>query len=773
MGATPADDPSSTLAFSDSARAFLEAESPLSRLRALRGTSPGFEKKFWRAMAEAGWTAILVPESLGGLGLGLEVVSAIAQEVGRHPIPEPFIAAAIQPVAALCSLDASELRDRLLAEIAAGDLVIGLAWQEELGQMDHGPLSTTAAEAEGRVRLRGRKEWVVPASGADGWLVSAKSDSGSALYWVPAHTPRLALEPMTRVDGTLMCQLDLDDVEVPAANRLAVGASAERAIDHGNDVARFAQGGELLGMARQAFDITLEYVKTRVQFGKPIGANQALQHRLVDAYIQLELASACIENALAAFARSDSNAALLASRVKARCAHAAIQVTRLAIQFHGAIGYTDECAVGLYLKRALNVSSWLGGAEAHRLRALDLQPGVAARDEKQRGFDEFPRQADWEAMSEDEFRQMVRAFLEKNYPQHLRHPPRRLHWDEIKEWYFALSRQGWIAPAWPKAFGGLELPPDKLLAFIEEMEEYGVARTPDQGIINIGPVLIRFGTQEQQERFLPKIISGEHVWCQGYSEPNAGSDLASLRTEALLSGDEFIVNGQKIWTTLAQDATHIFMLVRTDKTAKKQAGISFLLAALATPGITIKPIRNIAGDEEFCEVFFDDVRVPRANLVSGMNQGWTIAKSLLGFERIFVGSPQQSRYALNQLRLLAEARGLFGDRAFVSRYAEMQLDVVDLSAAYAHFAAIVKRGEALPDSVSLLKIWATETYSRISMHLVEAADEYGGSVGYAEFGGGKLNPMAPLMNAMITTIYGGTNEIQRNILAKQVLRLPG
>ena len=772
MTADTAMDEESLRAFSESARSFLEAKSPLSRLRALRGTSPGFDKDLWRAMAEAGWTAIVTPEALGGLDLGLEAVSAIAQEIGRHPLPEPFIAGAVQAVAALCAFEPSELRDRLLAEVASGDLVIGVAWQEEPGGVEREPLEATASESDGRVRLCGRKEWVAPGPGADGWLVSARSDSGSAVYWLAADAARLRVEPIARVDGTLMGRLVLDDVEIPAGNRLGVGSSAERAIDHGNDVARFAQGAELLGMARQALVITLEYLRTRVQFGRPIGANQALQHRMVDAYIQLELGSAAIEHALAALRRGNADIALMASRVKARCADAALHVTRLAIQFHGAIGYTDEYVVGLYFKRALNIASSLGGAEAHRLRALRLQPAAAPRGERARRWAEFPREAEWDSMRDDEFRAMVRAFLERNYPQHLRYPPRRLHWDEIKDWYFTLSRQGWIAPAWPRAFGGMELPPDKLLAFLEEIEEYGVARTPDQGIINIGPVLIRYGTKSQQSYFLPKIVSGEHIWCQGYSEPNAGSDLASLRTEAVLSGDEFIVNGQKIWTTLAQDATHMFMLVRTDKTAKKQAGISFLLVDLATPGISVKPIRNIAGDEEFCEVFFENVRVPRENLVGELNQGWTVAKSLLGFERIFVGSPQQSRYALNQLRLLAEARGLFDDPAFLSRYAKLQLDVADLSAAYEHYAKIVKRGEALPDSVSILKIWATETYSRISMHLVRAAEEHGGSIGPAQFGAVQVNPLAPLMNATITTIYAGTNEIQRNILAKQVLRLP-
>jgi alkylation response protein AidB-like acyl-CoA dehydrogenase len=570
-----------------------------------------------------------------------------------------------------------------------------------------------------------------------------------------------------------MSSLTLDRVTVPQSHRLATGETADAVVRDANDSARVAQGAELLGLARRALELTLDYLNTRVQFGKKLGSFQALQHRAVDAYIQTELAAACIEDALGAVERGVTPPGAAASRIKARCAHAAIHTTRLAIQFHGAIGYTDEHNVGLYFKRVLGLASWLGGIAAHRRRHFDLQPRETAQHARTRSFAEFPRDADWERMPEAEFRQMARAFFEQHYPPHLRHLPYRVHWDEIKAWYFTLSRQGWIAPAWPKAFGGMALPPDKLIAFIEEQEQYGVARPPDQGLIMLGPLLIRFGTKAQQERYLPKILSGEHVWCQGYSEPNAGSDLASLRTEAVLDGDDFVVNGQKTWTTLAQDATHIFMLVRTDKTVKKQEGISFLLADLASPGITVRPIENIAGDEEFCEVFFDQVRVPRANLVGEINQGWNIAKALLGFERIFGGSPKHSQYALKQVTALAGARGLFDDPAFVARYAELALDAADLSAAYAYFADIVKRGEALPAKVSLLKLWATETHERISMLLAEAADEDGGNAGATRAGVAEIHVLAPLVNALAGTIFSGTSEIQRTILAKQVLGLPG
>ncbi|MEN0073613.1 MAG: acyl-CoA dehydrogenase family protein, partial [Paracraurococcus sp.] len=205
----------------------------------------------------------------------------------------------------------------------------------------------------------------------------------------------------------------------------------------------------------------------------------------------------------------------------------------------------------------------------------------------------IPAPAELDALEDEHFRQVVRAFLHENYPDELRNPPKRLHWDENRPWYMKLAERGWLCPGWPKEHGGLGLSPAKQIILTEEYERYGVARTNDHGIVMLGPLVIKYGTEEQKGRFLPKILTGEHIWCQGYSEPNAGSDLAALRTEAVLDGDEYVVNGQKIWTTLATDANWIFLLVRTDKQAKKQEGISFLLVDMKTPGITVRPIINL------------------------------------------------------------------------------------------------------------------------------------------------------------------------------------
>jgi alkylation response protein AidB-like acyl-CoA dehydrogenase len=380
---------------------------------------------------------------------------------------------------------------------------------------------------------------------------------------------------------------------------------------------------------------------------------------------------------------------------------------------------------------------------------------------------------DWNALSDEAFRAIVRTEVEAHHPAELRYPPRRLRWAENKSWYQRMAAKGWIAPGWPREYGGMGLAPAKLLIFLEEMERWGIARFQDHGILMVGPILMRYGTEAQRRRYLPPILACEEIWCQGYSEPNAGSDLANLHTEARLEGGEFVINGQKTWTTLAHDSSHMIVLARTDKAAKKQMGISFLLLELTTPGVTVRPIRDLAGHDEFCEVFFDNVRIPASSLVGEMNQGWSVAKSQLGFERIHIGSPKLPEYGLQVLLAVARARGMEQDPLLREHLAQLQLDVAHLGDIYRHFAAIVSRGEPLGPEVSLLKICATETFQRIADLIIETAGDCGGHAGMVQMGDGRIEVLAPFYKARPTSIYGGSNEIQRNILARQVLNLPG
>ncbi|QDZ00373.1 acyl-CoA dehydrogenase [Nitratireductor mangrovi] len=381
---------------------------------------------------------------------------------------------------------------------------------------------------------------------------------------------------------------------------------------------------------------------------------------------------------------------------------------------------------------------------------------------------------DWNALSDDAFRDAFHDLVERRLPADLRFMRKqRPLFDEVAVWYHALAEEGWLAPVWPVEHGGMGLSPAKHMIYVEEWGRLGCPRIPDHGIGLIGPLLLEHGTEEQKAYYLPRILSGEHVWCQGYSEPGAGSDLASLRTAALRDGEDFVVNGQKIWTTLAHCANWIFALVRTSRDEKvRQRGITVLLIDMTSPGVTVRPIANLRGETDFCEVFFDEVRVPVENVVGEVDQGWNVAKSVLGHERIFLGAPTRPEIAIERLEKLAQARGAFDDPAFRSRYARHRLDLYDLGSAFERFAKVLRDGGELGADVSVLKIFTTELYQRITEETLTLAGEDARFFDDIEAGNGHVDAMNLFLDSRAPAIFGGSNEIQKNILAKAVLKLP-
>lgn len=767
--ASPATEPDHDLVrlMADSAADFCARALPRTRLRALRGTAPAFDRSRWQEMAELGWSGLVVPEYCGGLQAPSAALMAVCRQLGAVAAPEPMLETAVAAAALLSDIAPDDV---LLPALLSGAQVLVVALEHRPEQL----FSRLQVRAGTRAHaLSGTLDNLPLGADVDGWLVPAMLGDKPAWFHVARGAAGLALEDLPLADGSRDARLVLTDC---AARLLGSDEVARDGALYARLLVELASSAYLLGIGHALFTMTSDYLATRQQFGVAIGSFQVIQHRMVDVYLQLRLAEAVVTESAGLIEQGGAVAARAASRARHRACHAALLVAREAVQLHGAIGYTDDCDVGLYLNRALVVVARYGNAAEHRARLVALRSELASAADSgktlQVDIDAAAPDGDWNTLTDDAFRATVRGWLAANYPPAMRNPSTRLRWVECRDWYAQLYARGWAAPAWPVEHGGMGLNADKLMIFTEEKERWGVARTPDQGIIMIGPVLMRYGTAEQQAHYLPRALSGEQIWCQGYSEPNAGSDLASLRTRAVRDGDEYVITGQKIWTTLAQDATHMFCLVRTDPTAKPQAGISFVLIDLAVPGITIRPIKNIAGDAEFCEVFLDSVRIPVNALVGQENDGWTIAKALLSFERIFVGSPTTCQYALNRLEVLAQARGLHSDPLFVDKLTSYMLDVADLESLYKEFAAIMKRGEALGADVSLLKIFASETFSRLSEFIVECAGPSGARVGAASFGEQAIDVLSPYYNARPTPIYGGSNEIQRNIIAKQVLHLP-
>jgi len=740
----------------DSAADFCARSLGVERLRALRGGTPAFDRNLWKEMCELGWGGILAPEAAGGLALGATAAGAVCRQLGRVVAPEPMIECGVTASVLLSSLPRAQA---LLTDLVTGDVLIGTAFAQTEEYAAADVVLPCATAAGTGFTLSGEVRGVAHGGSLDGYVIAATLGADTALFYVESGNGGLGHDLHALADGSSAASLRFDNAPLGEDSLLASGVEADAAVDYARALGCLATSAYLVGLAEEIFDIT-----------------QALQHRAVDLFIQKTLAGAVIDEALHVFDTTTiaSERNLAASRAKYRANEAALQITRQAVQLHGGIGYTDECDVGLYLNRALVLAARHGNASFHVKRLSDVLDTGSEADTAAvaSGNIEEPANGDWDTIGDDAFRQIVRHFFESEYPAELRHPSRRPRWAEIKDWYMCLSRKGWVAPAWPAEHGGMGLSPSKLMIFIEEQERWGIARAPDMGIVMVGPLLIQHGTEEQRARYLPDILDGKTIWCQGYSEPNAGSDLASLKTEAVADGDEFVLNGQKTWTTLAQDATHMFCLARTSREGKPQAGISFFLVDFDQPGVTIRPIRNIAGHEEFCEVFLDDVRVAADCLVGEINQGWTIAKALLGFERIFLGSPKQSQYALMRLEDMARGAGLFEDPAFRDKCVRLKVDVLDLESTYQRFADIVRRGDPLGPDVSLLKIWATETFARLTELIVETAGADGATVGNISFGDAKVDVLSQFYNARPATIYGGSNEIQRNILAKAVLRLP-
>jgi alkylation response protein AidB-like acyl-CoA dehydrogenase len=396
------------------------------------------------------------------------------------------------------------------------------------------------------------------------------------------------------------------------------------------------------------------------------------------------------------------------------------------------------------------------------------------------------------------FREEVRAFIAENYPEQLRGKQDEgdeLGKEDMLSWHRVLARKGWVAPAWPKEYGGPGWTATQRYIFSEELARADTVPILPFGINMVGPVIYTFGTPEQKARFLPRILSGDDWWCQGYSEPGAGSDLASLRTKAErdpgsgsgAGGDHYIVNGQKTWTTLAQHADWGFFLVRTASDVKAQEGISFILIDMRTPGITVKPIITLGGEHEVNEVWLDNVKVPVENRIYEENKGWTCAKFLLAHERTGIAGVARSKRGIERLKGIAKTeldgngQPLLANPFFRRKVAELEVDLSALEFTELRTLAGEASGKGPGPESSLLKVKGTEIQQRITELVMEAAGHYAAPY-FRQFpdAGSNEYPIGPdfahrvaptYFNMRKTSIYGGSNEIQRNIIAKMVLGL--
>ena len=386
--------------------------------------------------------------------------------------------------------------------------------------------------------------------------------------------------------------------------------------------------------------------------------------------------------------------------------------------------------------------------------------------------------------ADEAFRTEVRTWIDANLAGGIKAKMlghRRLTKADYQFWHKKLHTKGWVAPSWPVEWGGSGWTPTQKHIFDEESARAGAPQVLPFGITMVAPVMMRFGNEGQKRHYLPRILDGTDWWCQGYSEPGAGSDLASLTTRAERKGDKYIVNGQKTWTTLAQHADMIFCLVRTDPEVKKQEGISFLLIDMHSPGITVRPIITMDEDTEVNEVFFDNVEVPVENLIGEENKGWTYAKYLLGHERTNIARVGNSKRELAFLKNIAseqqvDGKSLMQDLRFASKVADLEIELMALEMTVLRVVSAEASGKGPGPEASLLKVKGSEVQQRLTELMLEAIGPRALPFHVEQFDdagkGEAIDPVAAYyFNFRKTSIYGGSNEIQKNIITQMILGL--
>lgn len=747
----------------DAAENFLADVSDSAAVRRHMASAHGFDAELWQRLAgELGWCAIPVPEALGGLGLGAVELALLAEQIGRRLFCTPYFATVLLGTTLIVEAGSAAACERLLPTVAEGGVRFGVALPD--GDWSQAAATLTAASAGAAWRLRGEAPAVVDGASADTLLLFARTASGYGLFAVPRDAAGVTATPLATWDQTRrFATVALADVAAERIDDPQRGDGLKRALA----LARLFVAAESLGAAQQCLDLTVAYVAQRKQFGRVVGGFQAVKHRCAEMMVKIEaLRSAVAGAAAAAGAEADTLAGECAA-ARQLSADTLFWCAQEAVQLHGGVGFTWEYDPQLYFKRAQAASHWLGTADALREQIAATQLGKTG----QTAADADAGDARFRA----EVAGWMREHLAGRYAS-LRHRggPGDEEADPAlrKEWEHELAAGGWTCVGWPREAGGRGLTIAQQVIFHEEYARAGgPGRMGHIGEGLIGPTLIQFGSQAQQRRFLPKIVAGEEFWAQGYSEPNAGSDLANVQTRAERQADgSWRVSGQKIWTSLAHESDWIFVLARCEPGSKGSKGLVFLLLPLVQPGIEIRPIRQMGGGAEFNEVFFDGAVAAAEHVVGQPGEGWKVAMGLLEAERGVSTLGQQMHFA-HELALVVQAaqrNGRLADAQIRQRLAQAWsgLRVMRYNAMrmLGDGAALGLKREAL-----IYKYYWSNWHRELGKL---AADVLGAQADVIS-DDPAIRPLQQLFFfSRADTLYAGTNEIQLNLIAERGLNLP-
>ncbi|MFE6165593.1 acyl-CoA dehydrogenase [Streptomyces sp. NPDC056486] len=702
-------------------RGWITRAVPPDEIRKLLDGPPGSGGRpaYWDGLVEQGLLAVHLPEEYGGGGGDLVDLAVVLEEAGRAALPGPYLASSL----------ASEVLHRAGARELAADLASGA----RIGAVALGAGTLTAVSVADGFVLDGTAPPVL--SGADADLLILPAESASGTVWLAVDAAELTVRTQESADPTRpTADVTADGVEVPAARLLAVDKALVR------DLACALYAADACGVAAWALGTASDYAKVREQFGRPIGQFQAVKHACADMLVRLEQARALAWDAARAADEPPEVRGLVAALAAGAALDAAYSCAKDSIQILGGIGFTWEHDAHLYLRRSLVARQLLGTGDGHRLRAVRLAESGARRELRM----ELPQEA-------EAYRERAREAVA---------PARGLDPAAARK---ALAPTGYAAPHLPEPYG-LGAGPVQQLAVQEELAAAGV-RVSDLGIATwVVPSLIAYGTSEQQERFLAPTLRGEVLWCQLFSEPGAGSDLASLRTRAERVDGGWLINGQKVWTSAAQWADHGILLARTDPEAPKRKGLTyFLIDMKRASGVDIRPLMEITGDSLFNEVYFDDVLLPADAVVGEVNDGWRVARHTLGNERVHMAD--QLTFDTGLEALIARAGDL--DGACRARIGALAAEAHALACIGLRTTMRQVSGAEPGAGASIRKLVQTSHQQKVA----ELAVELLGPAGAVREDAGERALHGFLMSRCLT-IAGGTTQVQLNVVAERLLGLP-
>jgi 3-oxochol-4-en-24-oyl-CoA dehydrogenase len=752
-------------------RDFLAARSAEPAIRRLMETAAGYDPAVWAQAAGLGLPGLLIPERYGGGGATAVELGVVLEEMGAVLYCGPFLATAALATTALLEMADEQAAAAYLPGIAAGTTIATLAWA--------GPdLAGSALSAErgpGGWTVCGTAGVVLDGAAADLVLAAARTDAGPGLFAVTGPDPTLVRTPLTTLDQTRkLARLRFE--HTPAA---LIGAAGSAAAPLGRtaDLAALYLAAEQLGGAARVLSDAVGYARTRVQFGRAIGSFQAVKHRCADLLIEVESARSVVYHGLWTAAHDPGGVPAAASLARSVASDAYQRAAAGNIQIHGGIGFTWEHPAHLYLKRAKSSQLLLGSPARHRARLAEQVglTGTSPAGLADAGPGVKPQPAPGAAA------------LEAAVEEFLREHPVPDPGDRGADRAFRAARfdAGLAVVHFGLGEGGRGMDPGLQPVAEAAFARAGAADHFARNVIGLGmamPTITAHGTAAQKARFLRPCFTGEEIWCQLFSEPGAGSDLAGLATRAVPDGEDFVVTGQKVWTSLGHVADRGILLARTDPDLPKHRGLSYFLVDMHSPGIEVRPLRQLTGEAEFNEVYLTEVRVPAGDLLGEVGQGWQVAMTTLANERVWIGArPAERGSGPIAQAVQAYRRAAAEGRADAAAAERLMLLWTKAEAARLTNARAAQRAGRQPGPEgSIAKLQMAELNQAIYELCVDLLGTDGLLIdSYAETAPdvtavhGSADVRRAYLRSLANSIEGGTSEVMRNVLGERVLGLPG